>query len=90
MAANVTNMLDAIQQLRPQYLRGRGNSSLSGGSDQVKVYLNGSEFGGASSLRTLQPGNVERVEFVRGPDTAVRFGMNNPAGVISITTAAGG
>lgn len=90
VASGVTNLYDAIQQLRPQFLRNRGNSSLLGGADQIKVYLNGSELGGTATLRTLVPGNVERVEFVRGADTSVRFGLDNPAGVISVTTSAGG
>ena len=88
--SGVTNLYDAIQQLRPQYLRSRGNTSLSGGSDQIKVYLNGSELGGTATLQTISATSVERVEFVRGPDTAVRFGLDNPAGVISVTTTTGG
>lgn len=89
-SANLTNLYDVIQQLRPQYLRGRGNSSISGGADVVRVYLNGSEFGGPESLRTIQTGNIERVEFVRGPDTAVRFGIDNPGGVINVVMNTGG
>ena len=86
----VTNLHDAIQQLRPQFLRTRGNTSIMGAADQIKVYLNGTELGGISTLQTIQASSVERVEFVRGPDTAVRFGLDNPAGVIAVTLTSGG
>lgn len=85
-ATGLSNMEDVITQLRPHYLRGRGQSTISGGADRVSVYVDNAQLGGPETLRSVIASSVARVEFVTGPDTAYRFGMNHPAGVIHILT----
>jgi len=85
-AAGVGNMQDAIQRLRPQFLRVRGQSSITQGGDAIAVYMDNVSIGGIDVLRTIGANGVLRVEYVAGPDTAFRFGSNHSAGVIHIVT----
>jgi hypothetical protein len=85
-ASGVGNMQDAIQRLRPQFLRVRGQSSITQGGDAVAVYMDNVHIGGAEVLRTIGANGVVRVEYVAGPDTTFKFGSNHSAGVIHIVT----
>jgi hypothetical protein len=85
-ASGFANMEDVITRLRPQYLRGRGRTTIMGPPDEVAVYLDNSHLGNATALRGITASSVVRVEYISGPDTGFRFGMNHPAGVIHITT----
>jgi outer membrane cobalamin receptor len=83
-------MEEVITRLRPQFLRGRGQSTLLGGADRVIIYMDNTQLGTASALRGITADIVVRVEFISGPDTSFRFGMNHPAGVIHIITRQAG
>jgi hypothetical protein len=85
-ASGVGNMMDAIQRLRPQFLRVRGQSSITQGGDAVAVYMDNVHIGGVEQLRTIAANGVVRVEYVSGPDTAFKFGSSHSAGVIHIVT----
>jgi hypothetical protein len=85
-ASGLTNMEEVITRLRPQYLRSRGQSSLRGPPDQAAVYMDFTHLGGPTSLRGIIASAVLRVEYISGPDTSYRFGMNHPAGVIHVIT----
>ena len=79
-------MQEAITRLRPQYLRGRGQTSVTQGADRVQVYMDNLHLGGEESLRTIPANGVIRVEFVTGTDSGFRFGTTHPAGVVHIIT----
>ena len=85
-ASGVGNMHDAIQRLRPQFLRVRGQSSITQGGDRVAVYMDNVHLGAEDVLRTIGANGVIRVEYVNGPDTTYKFGSNHSAGVIHIIT----
>jgi outer membrane cobalamin receptor len=85
-AAGLANMQDVIQQLRPQFLRTRGRTSINLPADQVAVYIDDVHVGTANVLNTIGATGVMRVEFVRGPDTGFKFGLDHQAGVIHIIT----
>jgi len=62
-----------------------------GESDHNKVYLDGiplNEAGGAFEWSVLMADNIERVEFVRGPQSAL-FGSDAMAGVVQLFTRRG-
>ena len=62
-----------------------------GESDYNKVYLDGiplNEAGGAFEWSVLMTDNIERVEFVRGPQSAL-FGSDAMAGVVQLFTRRG-
>lgn len=84
--SGTTNAYDLIQKLRPQYLRVRGRSSINQSADRVSVYMDNVELGGVEALRTIATNTIARVEYVRGPDTSARFGLDRGAGVIHVIT----
>jgi outer membrane receptor for ferrienterochelin and colicin len=85
-ATSMGNMADVIQQLRPQFLRTRGRTSINLPADQVAVYMDDVHVGTTSALRTISANTVLRVEFIRGPDTGFKFGLDHQAGVIHVIT----
>ena len=63
-----------------------------GESDYTLVLVDGvaiNEFGGSISLAHLSPANVDRIEIVRGPQSAL-FGGGAIAGVVNVISAEGG
>jgi outer membrane cobalamin receptor len=85
-ATSMGNMADVIQQLRPQFLRSRGRTSINLPTDQIAVYMDDVHMGTTAVLNTIGANGVQRVEFIRGPDTGFRFGLDHQAGVIHIIT----
>lgn len=65
-----TNLLDAIDQLRPRWLLARGPITMSGASGQVIVYLNNSYLGGTDELRAYTVDNVTRIRYIEGQRAA--------------------
>jgi hypothetical protein len=87
VTAGVGNMQDAIQRLRPQFLRTRGQTNVGSRIDQVAVLIDNVRVGeGEDTLRTIGTSGVLRVEYVNARDTTFRFGSSYAAGVIHIIT----
>lgn len=87
------NLYQAIQILRPQWLRARPRtsmgaaSSMSGGgtsADQTVVYLDQNRYGALPSLQQLTPGGVVEVRFYDGAEATNRFGSGHTAGAIVV------
>lgn len=84
---------EAIQSLRPQWLRLRPPTSMATTldtqgvpDDEVVVYLDNVRFGGLENLRSLRSEVVQRAERINGATATQRWGTGHSAGVISITT----
>lgn len=98
--AHADNLYDAIQKLRPQFLRGDQNgvvgntdpgSSAAGGlvTDAVvavSVYKDNVRLNGLEDLRGIMLSDVKEVRFLRAVDAQIRLGTDNKAGAILITT----
>lgn len=87
------NLYQAIQILRPQWLRARPRttmgaaSSRSGGTasaDQTVVYLDQNRYGGLTSLQQLTTGGVVEIRFFDGVEATNRFGSGHTAGAIVV------
>jgi hypothetical protein len=76
---------DAIQSLRPTWLRPRGTDSIRNPS-QVWVYRDGSRLGGVEILRNMSTADIAEIRFYDAAAATQRWGMGHGAGVISITT----
>lgn len=85
-ATSLGNMADVIQQLRPQFLRSRGRTSINLPADQIAVYMDDVHLGTVGVLSSIGANGVLRVEFIRGADTGFKFGLDHQAGVIHIIT----
>ncbi|MGH9196074.1 MAG: TonB-dependent receptor, partial [Acidimicrobiia bacterium] len=66
----------------------RGASNLSGGTAQLKVFVDGTEVA-LPSVPGIDPTSIERMEVIRGPQAAAIYGSEAIGGVIQIFTKRG-
>jgi hypothetical protein len=85
-AAGSVSTYDAVQRLRPQYLRDRGPVSLVNTSARPRavVFLDQTEYGELETLRTIPASRVEQVRFYPGAEAATKFGSVYGSGVIQL------
>ena len=70
----------AIQRLRPTWLRQRG-------SQLPNVYVDGARrTGGLDELASLRVSDIEEMRYLSGNDATTRFGTGNDGGAIMVTT----
>jgi len=87
--ANYASVYDAVTALRSLWLQPRGPDSFIAPSI-VWVYIDGSRVGSVDVLKTIQPRLVNTVRFYDGPSATSRWGVDNAAGVIHVSTWSGG
>lgn len=77
---------DAVQRLRPAFLRDRGPTSLVNASARTRpaVFVEGSEYGEIESLRAFPASGVEEIRFFSGPEATTKFGSVYGSGVIQV------
>lgn len=77
----LSSAYNAINKLRPIWLRKRGNTSFTQDSD-VLVYLDGTRVGEKEVLRGMSTVNIERMEFMDARRATNRFGPGHVNGAI--------
>lgn len=78
---------DVIAQLRPQFLRSRGASSLLAAAPPTAVvYVDNVQIGTLQVLRTIGAQTISRVEYLSASDATTRFGTDHTGGAILIST----
>ncbi len=83
---NVATAFDVIRQLRPEYLRSRGQMSLRDSEPEYAVvYLNGVKYGGLEQLRTIRAMDIAEIRYIGASDATTRWGTGHFGGVIEIT-----
>src|SRR4029079_18879649 len=85
LEANYSSVYDAVAALRSLWLQPRGPDSFVAPS-VVWVYIDGGRVGDVGVLRTMQPRMVNTVRFYDGPSATSRWGVDNAAGVIHVST----
>jgi hypothetical protein len=86
-AASVSTAYEAIQRLRPAFLRGRGQASLQpSASDLPIVYVNGLRAGGVDQLHTISAQDIQVIRFISATDATTRYGTGHTGGIIEVTT----
>jgi hypothetical protein len=80
------NALDLVQTRRPQWLRVRGNQSLSLAPESPTVYFNNTRMGPSETLRGIALASVQSVRFVSPAQANLRWGTGNSHGAIVIST----
>jgi hypothetical protein len=79
-----STVLEAVQQLRPQWLTVRG-AGRTGRPAEIHVFLDGSMYGPVSSLRQFRVTDVEDVTFLSATEAATRWGtIAGDGGVIAV------
>ena len=87
VGARVTDVYQAVAQLRPEFLRRRGSSAVPGFTrPPVIVYLDDLEFGTPESLRNIPLGRVRLIRYLRANEADLRWGRRHPSGAIQVTT----
>jgi len=90
------NVGDAIQRLRPDWLRraeARSRATMSRGSDgndALAVWVDENRAGGAEVLKTMAVQGIASMRYYSGPEAQARFGNGNSNGAIHIVTTASG
>jgi len=74
------NVYDAIQRLRPSWLRGRV------GSAPVVLVDGTSQGGDLRTLRSYRVRDIEEIEYMSASDATNRYGTGYGSGVILLTT----
>jgi hypothetical protein len=81
-------LMDAIQRLRPNWVRARGATSISAGGDVLpRVMINESP-SQLDVLRSLRPSDVTSAEFMSGADATTLYGTGYVNGLIKVKTGA--
>ena len=89
MEANFVSVYDAVAALHSMWLQPRGPDSFVNPSI-VWVYVDGARVGGVEVLKSYQPRLVNTVRFYDGPSATSRWGIDNAAGVIHVSTWSAG
>jgi hypothetical protein len=86
-SVSATDAYEAVQRLRPEWFRRRGQTSLQNQSaGAVVVYLDGVRFGGPRSLEAVRAESVVHMEYLDASDATTRFGTGHGGGAILVTT----
>ena len=85
LSGNYTTAYDAVSALHSIWLRPRGVDSFIVPS-LVWVYVDGIRVGGVDALQTIQPRLVNTIRFYDGASATSRWGVDNGAGVIHVST----
>ena len=87
VASRVTDVYQAVSQLRPHFLRKpRGRVSVLSPNTAVAVYLDDLPYGGVESLHQIPLDRVRMIRFISAMSADVRFGGSHPSGAILVTT----
>ncbi len=76
------NAFDAVQRLRPEFLRERATGF--GNSERPVVYINGIRQGGVEVLRSIAASSVSEIRYLSAASASTRYGLNVSAGVIDV------
>lgn len=88
VASKVTDVYQAVTQLRPDFLRRRSNSFTMTPSrpSALSVYLDELPFGNVESLRSVPLERVRIIRYLSPFEAELRWGGSHPAGAILVTT----
>ncbi len=78
-------LFDAIDRLRPRWLRVRSTTSIQGPAP-ILVYRDNVRAGGIEVLQSILLEAVQEVRFVNATDATTRWGMGVSSGVIEIVS----
>lgn len=84
MERGYTNLYDAVQALRGQWLVTRGVDSFASPT-QVVVYFGNTRLGGIEALRSITPASVATVRRFDGTTASARWWLGHGQGVIQVT-----
>jgi hypothetical protein len=93
--SDAQNLGDAIQRLRPEWLRrssARAANSMGtrgNAAEPLVVWIDNNRAGGVELLAQMQISNVRMVQYFTPSEAESRFGTGNSSGAIQVITLAG-
>jgi hypothetical protein len=87
-SSHLSTAYDIIHKLRPQFLASRGTLSLDPTVPPAlpRVYVDEQFYGDATTLRGIPAGTIESMRYYPASQAQYKYGHDNAAGVIAITT----
>ncbi len=82
------NCYEAVQRLRPSWLRTRGRVSMAS-QQGIRLYIDGIHRGYVSELVSIRANAIERMRFLSGREATARFGTNHTDGAVLVTLRKG-
>ena len=83
-ACDVRTAYDAIERLRPQFLRWTRGSEA--GAGQLAVYIDQMRASGLERLRLIPAASVREIRLLRADEATLRYGSGNNAGALDVVT----
>ena len=85
--SNASNAYEAVERLRPAFLRTRGPQSIQNPEPVTPmIYVDGMRFGTLQSLTQVPALGIISIQYLSAIDASQRFGLGNEGGAIIITT----
>lgn len=76
-------VLQAVQRLRPQFLRSRGPSSINRTEvDVLVVYLGATRMGSIEALNQIRTADVREIRYLGPSEASQRYGLNHSSGAL--------
>lgn len=77
----------AIEQLRPQFLRMRGTTTLGNAQtqDMIWVYFDGTRMGGVEMLNNIGVHEIREIRYLNPSEATNRYGTGHVQGAILVT-----
>jgi hypothetical protein len=90
VASRVTDVYQAVMQLRPEFLRRRPISQpiTPFTTVSIAVYLDDMPYGSAESLRQIPLDRVRLIRYLSPTEANLKYGGSHAAGAILVTTMA--
>ena len=85
--SNASNAMEAVERLRPSFLRTRGAQSMQNSEPPTPiVYVDGMRYGTLQTLATIPALSIFSIEYMNAIDASQRFGMGHEGGAIVVST----
>lgn len=79
---SAANAYEAVQRLRPAFLRPRSTATRT--MEYAVVFLDGIRRGSPETLKTIPAGQIEEIRYLTARDATTRYGLNVSAGVLEV------
>ena len=81
-ASPYQNAYEAVEKLRPSFLRPRPTSA--GPNMTAELFVDGIRRGSLEGLRAIPSAEIAEIRFLSVQDATTRYGLNVPAGVLDV------
>jgi hypothetical protein len=85
--SNATNAYEAVERLRPAFLRTRGSQSIQNQAPPTPmIYSDGMRYGPLQTLSSVPAIGIVSIQYLNAIEATQRYGFGNEGGAIMIVT----